>query len=244
MATPTTFLDHIRELRRRLWISACAVLIGMIASFLLYDPLLAILVKPFSPMNSSISQTQFFVTSLFEGFVTKMKFSCVGGFVLSFPVHVFQILRFILPGLKPKEKRLILSLLVFSVLLAVGSLWLVYTIVLPISIQFMTQSNFIPQNVGILLSFKSNVFYVFNFLLWSMIVFQFPILLLGLLYTKILSRKTLLKGSRLVIVIVFVVAAFVTPPDAVSQVSLALPMVALYFLTIGIAKVFRLGADE
>jgi sec-independent protein translocase protein TatC len=95
--------------------------------------------------------------------------------------------------------------------------------------------------VGIMLNYTQNIFYIFNFLLYAMLAFQFPILLELLMYWNLVSRKTLWKSTRYAIVVIFVIAAIVTPPDVISQCGIAIPMTLLFFITLGIAKIFGWG---
>jgi sec-independent protein translocase protein TatC len=234
-----TLIDHIRELRRRLIISTVAILIGFFVSYTAYDTIVAILSQPFAEVNGG--KTVLYVSSLFEGFTIRMHFGMIGGVILTLPVHLYNVLRFVFPGLKPKERRLIGWALGSSVVLAALSLFFGYKYFIPFAVQTMTSTEFIPKNVGILLNFDQNIFYVFNFLLYGMLTFQLPILLEIMLYLNLISRKTLWDQTRYVIVAIFIIAAIVTPPDIISQSMIAFPLMGLYFLTILIAKLFKLG---
>ncbi len=92
-----------------------------------------------------------------------------------------------------------------------------------------------------LLNYGKNIFYVFRFLLVTMILFQIPIILELLLAMNMVNRRAVLKASRFVIVGIFALAAILTPPDFVSQIGVALPLIAFFFLTILIAKLFKFG---
>lgn len=234
-------LLHLKELRKRLTISFIAIALLTVPAYFLYDSLIQWLSAPFEPLQNNLSDRNLFLTSIFEGFLTKIKFSLILAIVLSLPVHLFHILRFVFPGLRPVEKRVILVGLVCSIILAVTSLYFIYVYLLPFSVRFLMSRDFIPENVGVLLHFTENVFYIFNFLLYAIIIFQFPIVLELLLYLNVVSRKAVLKAGRYIIVGIFVLAAVVTPPDVISQLSLAIPLVLLFYLTILIAKLFKFG---
>lgn len=223
---------------------ACAVTIGCIVAFFFFDDIMSIFLKPFQAidtLSSGATAPTLFVNSLFEGFAMRMHFSMIFGLVFAFPVIVYQILRFILPGLKSREKKLILWSIVSALILAILGVVFVYYFLLPYSINMLTSSEFIPKNVGLLLNYQENVFYVFNILLGAMVIFQFPILLMVLMFLNITTRKTLLKLGRYIIIIIFIVAAIVTPPDIVSQIGVALPMVILFYGTILLAKILNIG---
>ncbi len=128
-----------------------------------------------------------------------------------------------------------------SFILMIMSTYLSYFKILPVSISFLTNSNFIPSDVGLLLNYDSNLFYVLYFVFWSMIAFQTPIVFVLLMAFNVIKRKTALTLSRYIIVGIFVLSAVVTPPDVVSQVGLALPLVVLFFIALLIAKIFKFG---
>jgi len=236
-----TLIDHLKELRKRLFFSAFSIGIGSVVAFLVFDKAILWLASPFETISTTLAGHQLYVTSLLEGFTTKIKFSFLFGIVLSFPILLYQSLRFILPGLTKKEKRLVIVALIVSMLLAGLSFYMTYFKLLPFSVQFLTSIQFIPKEVGVLLGYKQNIFYVFNLIFYSMIVFQFPILLEVMLYLNIVSRKTLWGLSRYVIVFIFIGSAIITPPDIITQIGLSVPLIGLYFLTIIIAKLFKLG---
>ena len=171
----------------------------------------------------------------------RMHFAIIFGIVLALPIIVYQILRFILPGLKPRERKIILSSIISATILALTGVILVYTYLLPYSIGVLTSHEFVPQNIGILLNYQESVFYIFNFLVGAMIIFQFPIILMILMYLKLITRLQLFQASRFVIILIFIISAIVTPPDIVSQIGIATPMVVLFYGTILVAKVLKIG---
>ncbi len=238
-----SIIDHLKELRSRVIRSCLVAIVASVVVYFFYDQLIAVLSAPLASVKTaSGSEKLFFITSLFEGFMVKFKFSMIGGVILSLPFHVYQILRFILPGLKNKERRLIRYALVASAFLSVFSLYLCYFVVIPSSARFLMSADFIPKNVGIMLRFGQNLDYVFHFLLYTMLVFQFPIVLEILLYLNVITRKTLLAYARFVIVLIFIVAAFITAgADVISQIGIAVPLVILFYLTILMAKIFGWG---
>lgn len=236
------FLDHLRELRRRLIVSLAAVAAAAVAAYVFFDPIVAFLFRPFRGIEALASQEQLlFVTSLFEGFLVRLKAALLAGVVFSLPVHVYNLVRFVFPGLTVRERKVVLWALGVSFGLTVVSFYYGYFQVIPVSLRFLSGSGFVPRNVGLLLSYHRNVFLIFQFLLVTLIVFQLPVLLEVLMIMGVVSRRRLLRSSRYVVVGIFVLAAVVTPPDFVSQLSLALPLVALYFLSILVARIFHFG---
>ena len=112
---------------------------------------------------------------------------------------------------------------------------------MPLAIGFLTNPYFVPKGVGYLLNYQTNIFYVFSFILWSVIALQLPLVMELLLMMGILKRKAVFKASRYVIVAIFVLAAIITPPDFISQLGVAVPLTVLYFLALLIAKIFKFG---
>ncbi|NBV41699.1 twin-arginine translocase subunit TatC [bacterium] len=237
-----SLIDHLRELRRRIIICSFAVLIGWAISYWCFDVLIDWASRPFSAIGDG--GNVLYVNSLFEGFALRMKFSAIGGVVLSFPVLLYQFVRFVFPGLKPKERKLIGWALASSIFLAGLSLFFGYQYFIPFAIRTMVGSEFVPHNVGLMLNYDQNVFYILNFLLWGLITFQLPLVLEILLYLDLVSRKALWQKSRYVVVAIFIIAAIASPPDVVSQCMIAIPLLILYFITILIAKIFGWGRDS
>lgn len=237
---PFTLIDHIRELRRRVIWSAVAILIGTMACYWFYDRIVVGLMRPFHVVQSGV--TMLYINSLFEGFATKIRFSVIAGVMITIPIHLYHLIRFILPGLSRKEQKVLGWALFSSAILSAISLYMGYFYFIPSAIRVLIGSDFIPKGVGLLLNFNQNVFYVVNFLLYGMLTFQLPIVLEILLYLNVLSRRTLWRHSRFVIVIIFIIAAIVTPtPDLINQLFVAVPLLFFYFMTLLIAYIFKFG---
>ena len=236
-----TFLDHLKELRRRIFISCISIIVCTGIGLYIYPQAISFLLAPFKTIVQSELDNTLFISSLFEGFLTKFKVAILLGVGLSLPVHLYNLIRFIFPGLSKKERWVISIALLTSTLLIAGSFYLSYFKIIPLSISFLMTVGFIPTDVGILLNFNQNIFYIVQFIVVSMILFQFPILLELLLAMNLVSRKRLLKASRFIIIGILVLSALVTPPDFISQVSISVPLICLFFLTIGIAKIFNWG---
>ena len=168
-----------------------------------------------------------------------MKVSLLAGVVASLPVHCYTAVRFVFPALQRRERRTIASALWGSLGLVCAGFIYGYYKVVPLSVEFLTGPGFVPDQVGFVLSYDRNVFYLLQLLLVFVLMFQMPVILLLVLRAGVVTRRALLRASRYVIVGMFAMAALVTPPDIVSQISLALPMVVMFFLTILIARIFR-----
>lgn len=235
-----TLLEHLQELRRRIIVSAAAVLLASVACYLLFEPIFGLLYRPFAPLEKAPGAT-LFINSIFEGFLVKVKLAATAGVILSFPVHLYNLVRFVFPGLLAAERRVVGWSLLASFLLVLASLYYGYFYIIPISIRFLTSAGFLPAPVGILLNYGKNIFYVLQFLLLTLLLFQVPIVVEILLVLNVLRRKSLLRASRTIIFAIFVVAAVFTPPDFISQLAVAVPLIGLFFLTILVAWIFRFG---
>jgi len=236
--------QHLRELRTVILVSAAALALLSAVSYYFFDPIVDFLYAPFLAIEGLDTEDTLFVNFLFEGFLTRLKVSVLSGFTLSIPVMLFMTVRFVLPALKKKEKRvLFLAIFTGTFLVGLGFYYGYYTI-LPLTVKFFTNRGFLPENVGLMLNYQRNILYIFRFILIIMVSFQFPILLEALMILNVLERKTLFKASRFVIVLVFIVAALITPPDFISQCIIAAPLILLYFLAIFVAKIFRFGEGE
>ena len=116
-----------------------------------------------------------------------------------------------------------------------------YYYMVPISVRFLTGAGFVPDKVGILLNYGKNIFYVFQLLMLTMIVMQLPVVVEVLMILNVIKRRSLLKSSRYIIFAIFIIAAVFTPPDFISQLCVAIPLIALFFLTLLIARICHFG---
>jgi sec-independent protein translocase protein TatC len=235
-------IEHIRELRNSILVSMAAFLAACIVSFIFSSPIIALFTRQFEGVDNLVNKT-LVVSSISEGFMSQLKMTLIAGLILSLPVHIFGIVKFIFPGLTTRERRIVMFFLVFSLVLIVVGAYLAYFKIVPLVVKFMTGPGIVPKNVGFILNYQTNIFYVFNFILWSVIALQTPLIMEILLIMNVLKRRTLLKASRYIIVGIFIFAAIITPPDPISQLGVALPLVFFYYMAILFAKIFKFGED-
>lgn len=234
-------LKHLIELRRKIIISVAAILVMSVIAFIIYMPIMEVLFKPFEQIPATQLGSKLFANTIFEMFMTKLEVSILAGIILTLPVHIYSIVSFILPALIKKERRVLIISLIVSTVLVVFAFAYGYNYIIPISVKFLTSKGFFPEDVGLLLSFKRNIFYILQLLFACLLIFQIPVLLEILMIMNIVKRKALLRFSKYFIVIIFLVSAIITPPEFISQMLIAVPLTLLYFLTILIARLFRFG---
>lgn len=234
-----SFLSHLKELKNRLLISLFFFVLSSVLSYFFYDHIYRVLIKPFDFLEG-FEKSSFHVKNLFDAFTIKLKVSILFGFFVAFPVILFHFLRFIFPALKIKEKKILIIILMVSFLLTTFAIYYSYFNIIPLALPFLVSKNFVPENMNVWLEYK-NIFYILKFLIISIVVFQLPIVLEFLLYLNVVTRKVLLKQSRIIIIGIFIVSAIITPPDIVSQIFIAIPLIFMFFFTILIARIFNWG---
>ncbi|MBF0429900.1 MAG: twin-arginine translocase subunit TatC [Fibrobacteria bacterium] len=223
-----TLWDHIRELRSRLIYASLAIVIASIGSYIYWRKIWALLTQPLK--NTDV---QLINTAPIEAFITSIKVAIISGIVISSPIVLWHIWRFIAPGLFEKEKKMIIPVLFFSVALFLGGAAFCYFTVLPYGIAFLanyTLGDITPSwRQGEYASFILKVLIAFG------ASFELPIISFALTRLGLVDAKMLWSFSRYAIIIIFVTAAFLTPPDPVTQVLLAVPLILIYGLSIFIS---------
>jgi len=233
-------LEHIREVRRTILISLVAYVVACIVAFAFADRIINLFTEPFTYVVGSL-ETTMVISSIAEGFLAQLRMTVIAGLILSLPIHVFGIIRFVFPGLTAREKRIILIFLAVSLVFIVVGTYFVYFLLVPLVIDFLTRPLFVPQTVGIILNYYNNIFYILTFILCAVLALQAPILMEILLILNVIKRRQVWKAIRFIIVGIFILSALVTPPDVASLLGIALPLIVFFFLALLIAKIFNFG---
>lgn len=222
-------LDHLIELRTRLLWSIAALIVAFGIAFLFVDQIFAILVHPLTEAFPA-GKGRLVYTKLYEAFFVEVKLALFAAFFLAFPVIAAQIWRFVAPGLYAREKKAFLPFLVATPVLFAAGASLAYFVVMPLAFTWFL--GFQGETGGLSLealpSTDEYLTLVMQFILAFGIAFQLPILVLLLEKAGVVTFEQLSSARRYVIVVSFIVAAFLTPPDIISQLMLGIPLIILY----------------
>jgi sec-independent protein translocase protein TatC len=240
-----TIWEHLDELRSRIVKMMIAFIIGAVLSWWQKELLLDLLTQPFvTGWKSGVHVTgkpELVFLSPAALFIAYVRLSALAGVVLALPIMLWQVWAFVAPGLYSREKRLALPFVVSSCALFAGGGYFGWKVAFPIAFQFFLG---MAGPVGKTLEVKPTVTvsdyldFVTNMLLAFGLMAELPVLVFFLSVAGLVTHKHLIKFFRYFIVIAFVVAAVVTPPDPLSQLLLACPLILLYIVSIGVAYVF------
>jgi sec-independent protein translocase protein TatC len=226
------FTAHLTELRKRLIISFVAVGVGFAVAYAFSSEIFEWLVKPLIRVLPPGDKLVF--TALPEAFFIYLKVSLIAGIVLASPMIFYQLWMFVAPGLYQKEKRLVLPFVVISSLLFAGGALFGYYVVFPTAFRFLV--GFSTENIRALPALQQYLTLCLKLLLGFGLIFEFPVLAYFLGRVGIINSRLMAKNRRIAILLIFVVAAILTPPDVVSQILLAVPLYLLYEISILVVK--------
>ena len=241
MADSNSFTSHFIELRSRLLNSLIFIFVVFIFSYFFAEQIYNFLVEPYADAvrEDSVSRRLIF-TALHETFITYIKVAFFSAIFLGSPVLLIQIYKFIAPGLYKNEKKAILPYLVSTpILFLLGGL-LVYYLVMPLAIKFFLSFESLGSNTNLPIQLEAKVNEYLSLIMRLIfafgISFQLPVLLNLLARVGVVNSNYLKTRRRYVIVIIFAMAAILTPPDPITQVGLAIPLLLLYELSIFTVK--------
>ena len=233
-----SFIDHLEELRWRIIKILSSIIFGGILTFFFIDFFLELLLEPLDNTNSD-NPINLQVLSVQGMFIIKWSIALIGGVVLAIPVITFQIWKFISPGLYANEKGFVLPLVLFSFVSFLLGIIFSYTILIPYCLNFFASLS----GETVLNNFSIN--HYFSFITWLLlgcgIVFQLPVVSFLLSTIGLLTPAFMRHYRRHAIVIIFILSSFITPPDPVSMLVMAFPLIILYELSIGVSWIVNRG---
>lgn len=219
-------MEHLIELRRRLLWSFLSLAVSFGVCLYFARPIFAFLVQPLLRAG----QDRLIYTAVFEAFFVEIKVAFFAALMISFPIIANQIWRFVAPGLYAKEKKAFAPFLILTPFLFLAGAALAYYVCMPLALHFLLgyQGDIGGAHAEALPGIGNYLSFVTRFLFGFGIAFLLPVLLMLLEAAGLVTRAQLKRGRRYAIVIAFVIAAVLTPPDVVSQLLLAFPLLALY----------------
>lgn len=236
-----SLVEHLTELRDRIIKVVLAVLAGMIIAFVLYDQIFNILLEPYEKIanaDTSLTGGKLLQSDPLEGFGIRMKLAAYGGIGIAMPVILWQIWRFVTPGLYPHERRYAIPFVVSALLLFILGAGLAYY-TLPQALDFLVD---IGGSDNFVTAFTPSKY--FSLIMYMMLAFgigfEFPILLIFLQLAGILTYESLRRARRYAIVGICILVAVITPSgDPISMLMLSVPMVLFYEMSIIVGRVIE-----
>jgi sec-independent protein translocase protein TatC len=234
-STKAPLIEHLIELRRRLLWSLLAIFIAFLVCFWFAKPIYNLLLFPYRLAAGTDAPIEMIYTAPQEFFFTQVKLAVFGAIFIAFPVIASQIYMFVAPGLYRNERKAFLPYLVATPILFLLGGALVYFVAMPLAMKFflsMQQTGDTQVQIHLTAKVSEYLSLIMALILGFGICFQLPVLLTLLARAGLITADGLKRYRRHAILGVFVVAAVLTPPDPISQISLAIPTILLYELSI------------
>jgi len=225
-----SFLQHLEELRWRLVKSILSILVGAGITFIFIDMIINLLIAPIHNTSTEMSLQVLTVQGMF---MVRWGLALIGGGILAIPVLTYQVWRFIAPGLYGTEKKYIVPLIISTFLSFLLGVVFAYLVIIPFSLNFFASlsTGTVENNVSIN--------YYLSFVSWVMVgtgmIFELPVISFILSIFGLLSPRLMRTFRRHSIVTILILSAIITPPDPVSLVIMAIPLMVLYEISIGVS---------
>ena len=242
-----TFAEHYKDLKYRLVVAVICFLVCTIGCFFIAEEIYNFLAKPLAAAFRYQEGRKLIFTGLTEGLTTHFKLSLYTGFFVSFPFIITQFYLFLAPGLYKKERIIFIFYILSSILLFLIGAAIVYFLIIPATWQFFISFEQLGfgNSLPIILEARISEYLdlVLDLIIGFGLALQLPIILVILMNIGLIKIQSLIKFRRYAIVIIFIVAAILTPPDVFSQIILAIPLLLLYEVSIIIGKLITKKTD-
>jgi len=228
-----TLISHLIELRQRLLKAVVAVFLCFIPCAIFSDKLFTLVALPL--IKKMPEGTSMIATSLISPFMAPLKLALFVALFIAMPYVLFQVWAFVAPGLYKREKRFAIPLMVSSILLFYAGVAFAYFVVFPLMFAFLTTTA--PTGVQVMTDITNYLDFVLLLFFAFGIAFEMPVATVLLASTGLVRVETMAKNRGYVLLGIFVIAAFLTPPDALSQTAMAVPMWLLYEVGIILSRI-------
>lgn len=234
------FLIHLEELRKRLIYCAVAVGAGFVIAYIFSESLFNILISPLRNQMSHSDRLIF--TNLPEIFLTYLKIAFIAGILLSSPFIFYQVWLFVAPGLYKHEKKYVIPFVVFSTILFIGGSLFGYFIVFPFGFKFFL--SFANDYIHAFPSVKQYFSFSITLLFAFGLVFELPVVIFFLSKVGLVTSRFLKEKRKYAVLLAFIVGAILTPPDVITQIMMAIPLIVLYEIGIIISVISEKREEE
>ena len=230
-----TIFEHLAELRRRVMISALAFVLGAVASYALYSQVLTLLRRPLC--HADPHHCSLYVTSPLEGFGTHLDITGYGGLLIASPVIIFQLWRFVTPGLKANERRYAIPFVIATLRLFLMGAYIAW-LTFPHALGFLRAAS--GSGIQLILSPSKYINLLLALMAIFGLTFEFPVVLVGLELAHVVTPAQLRKFRRAAIIIIVIASGVLTPSsDPFSMLAMAVPMLVFYELSIIIGRLLK-----
>ena len=227
-----SFISHLLELRNRLLYAVIAVIVAFFALLPFSDRIYTVVAKPLT--SQLPNGATMIATEVASPFLTPIKLTLAVAIVIAIPFVLYQLWAFVAPGLYRHERRLVLPLLVSSTFLFYAGMAFAYFVVFPMVFRFFVHA--VPSGVTMMTDIRAYLDFVFSMFFAFGIAFELPVAVVLLAWMGVLNPDSMAKKRPYIVLGVFVIAAFLTPPDVFSQTLLAVPMWLLFEIGLFFAR--------
>jgi sec-independent protein translocase protein TatC len=227
--TPMSLVGHLDEFRSRLLVSMVTIIVIALASFIFSEEILNIIERPYISTGFKLN-----VFNITEGFLLRLKASLIAGILLGFPVVIYEIWRYIVPAINKNDRKFARLSIIAAVILFFGGVLFTYFLILPFAIKMLL--SFTPDGMENTQNASNYLSFVLLFSIGIGLIFELPIIIMILTRIGLLTPNLLIRKRKYAIVLIFIVAAIITPPDVLTQLIVGIPLVILYEISILISK--------